>query len=203
MNVIQGARMNQRHLAIFVFDDVEVLDFAGPFEVFSVTQWQNEVKPFKVSLVAEKPGPVLARNGFSINPHYGLHDHPHADMILVPGGFGTRREMLNLVALNWVKKQSQTAELVLSVCTGSLVLGAAGLLDELPATTHHLRFDLLRQTAPRCKVHEDRRVVDSGKVVTSGGIAAGIDMSFHVVARLLGKEVAIETAEYMEYPWRG
>ena len=195
--------MQQRHLALFVFDEVEVLDFAGPFEVFSVTQWQNEVKPFRVSLVGQKPGPILARNGFSINPHYGLDDHPHADIVLVPGGFGTRRAMHNPVVLDWVRKQSQTAELVLSVCTGSLVLGAAGLLDGLPATTHHLRYDLLRQTAPKCQVQDNQRVVDAGKIVTSGGIAAGIDMSFHVVARLLGKNVAQETAEYMEYPWHG
>ncbi|MFT3880852.1 MAG: DJ-1/PfpI family protein [Gemmatales bacterium] len=195
--------MGQRHLALLVFDDVEVLDFAGPFEVFSVTQWQSESKPFKVSLVAEKPGPVMARNGLSINPHFGLHDHPPVDIILVPGGFGTRREMLNPVILDWVRKQAQTAELVLSVCTGSLVLGAAGVLDGLAATTHYLRFDLLRQVAPRCDVHEHQRVVDAGKIVTSGGIAAGLDMSFYVVARLLGKDVAVETAEYMEYSWRG
>jgi transcriptional regulator GlxA family with amidase domain len=168
-----------------------------------VTEWEREPKPFKVSLVAEKPGPVIARNGFSINPHYTLHDHPPADIILVPGGLGTRREMLNPVVLEWVRKQARTAELVLSVCTGSLVLGAAGLLDDLSATTHHLRYELLRQTAPLCLVFENQRFVDTGKIVTSGGIAAGIDMSFHVVARLLGKEVAIETAEYMEYPWRG
>ena len=195
--------MQQRHVALLIFDNVEALDFAGPFEVFSATDWQSEMKPFKVSLVAEKPGPVLAHNGLSINPHYRLHDHPHADIIIVPGGYGTRREMNNPVILDWVRKQAQKAELVLSVCTGSLVLGAAGLLDDLPATTHHLRFELLQQAAPRCVVREDQRVVDAGKVVTSGGIAAGIDMSFYVVARLLGKEVAIETAQYMEYPWRG
>lgn len=193
--------MSQRHLAILLFDDVEVLDFAGPYEVFSVTQWQVDVKPFTVSLVSEKPGPVMARNGFSVNPYYTLATHPHADLILIPGGFGTRREMHNPVVLDWVRKQSQSAELTLSVCTGSLVLGAAGLLDDLPATTHHLRYDLLRQTAPRCAVQDHQRIVDAGKVITSGGIAAGIDMSFHIVARLLGKQVAIETAEYMEYPW--
>lgn len=195
--------MPQRHLAIFVFDDVEVLDFAGPFEVFSVTQWQQEVKPFQVSLVAEKSGPVLARNGFSVNPHYTYENLPAADLILIPGGFGTRREMHNPVVLDWVKRQATQVELVLSVCTGSMVLGAAGLLDGLSATTHHLRYDLLRQTAPRCQVKDQQRVVDAGKVITSGGIAAGIDMSFHVVARLLGADVALETAEYMEYPWQG
>ncbi len=193
--------MPQRHLAILVFDDVEVLDFAGPFEVFSVTQWQADQKPFIVSLVAEKPGPILARNNFSINPHYTLTHLPKSDLILIPGGFGTRREMHNPVILDWVRKQSQTAELTLSVCTGSLVLAAAGLLDGLPATTHHLRYDLLRQTAPRCQVQEQVRYIDAGRIITSSGIAAGLDMSFHVVDRLLGNTVAQETADYMEYPW--
>jgi transcriptional regulator GlxA family with amidase domain len=195
--------MKTRHLAILVFDDVEVLDFAGPFEVFSVTDWQKEQKPFHVSLVAEKSGPVKARNNFSVNPHYTLKDHPSADIILVPGGFGTRREMHNPIVLDWVKQQARSAELVLSVCTGSFVLGAAGLLEGLSATTHHLRFDLLRQTAPSCVVKEKERFVDAGKIITSGGIAAGIDMSLHVVAKLLGSQTARETAEYMEYPWHG
>lgn len=194
--------MPQRHLAILIFDEVEVLDFAGPFEVFSVTQWQSENKPFHVSLVSEKPGPIQARNGFSVNPHYTLSSMLRADIILIPGGFGTRREMHNPVVLDWVKKQADNVELVLSVCTGSLVLGAAGLLDGLPATTHHLRYDLLQQTAPQCQVKEQQRYVDAGKIITSSGIAAGLDMSFHVVARLLGESVAKETAEYMEYPWQ-
>lgn len=193
--------MAQRHLAILLFDEVEVLDFAGPFEVFSVTQWQIEAKPFRVSLVAQNPGPVMARNNFSVNPHYTLENHPPVDIILIPGGFGTRKEMHNHIVIDWVRKQAASVELVLSVCTGSLVLGAAGILDGLPATTHHLRYDLLKQTAPACQVKEYQRFVDAGKVITSSGIAAGIDMSFHVVARLLGDAVAKETAEYMEYPW--
>jgi transcriptional regulator GlxA family with amidase domain len=193
--------MRTRQVAIFLFDDVEVLDFAGPYEVFSVTQWQSEEKPFHVSLVAEHPGPVIARNGLSINPHHTFATLPRPDLVLVPGGFGTRREMHNQAVLDWLRDQARTAELMLSVCTGSLLLGKAGLLDGLPATTHHLRFDLLRECAPACFVREHERVVDAGRVVTSGGIAAGIDMSFHVVARLRGSDVARETAEYMEYPW--
>jgi len=194
--------MKTRQVAILLFDDVEVLDFAGPFEVFAVTRWQAEEKPFHVSLVAENPGPVIARNRLSINPHYTLTAMPPADIVLVPGGFGTRREMHNPVILDWLCDQAQQVELMLSVCTGSLVLARAGLLDGLPATTHHLRYGLLRDCAPACFVKEDQRVVDAGRVVTSGGIAAGIDMSFHVVARLLGEDVARETAGYMEYPWR-
>jgi len=194
--------MSSRHVAIAVFDDVEVLDFAGPFEVFSVTSWQQEVKPFQVSLVAEKLQPVIARNQFSVNPHFTYDTHPPADIVLVPGGFGTRREMHNPVLLNWVKRHAVSAELVLSVCTGSFVLAAAGLLDHKPATTHHLRYDILRQTAPTCQVVENKRVVEAGNIITSGGIAAGIDMSLHVVAKLLGESVAQETARYMEYPFR-
>lgn len=194
--------MSPRHLAIAIFDDAEVLDFAGPFEVFSVTNWQENVKPFKVSLVAEKLQPVLARNHFSVNPQFTYEDHPPADIILVPGGFGTRREMHNPAMLNWVKRHAASAELILSVCTGSFVLAAAGLLDHQRATTHHLRYDILRQTAPTCQVIENQRVVDEGKIITSGGIAAGIDMSLHVVGKLLGEAVAEETARYMEYPYR-
>ncbi|HMO34761.1 MAG TPA: DJ-1/PfpI family protein [Gemmatales bacterium] len=194
--------MKTRRVAIVVFDDVAVLDFAGPYEVFSVTGWQREMKPFEVFLVAEKPGPIVARNRFSINPHYTFESHPAAEIFLVPGGLGTRCEMHNPMMLNWVKKQAENAELILSVCTGSLVLAAAGLLPERQATTHHLRFELLRQTEPRCIVLENKRVVVDGKIITSGGIAAGIDMSFVVVEQLLGTEVAEETARYMEFPYQ-
>lgn len=194
--------MSPRHLAIAIFDDVEVLDFAGPFEVFSVTSWQEEVKPFKVSLVAEKQQPIQARNQFSVNPHFTYDNHPPADIILVPGGFGTRREMYNPAMLAWVKRHAASSELILSVCTGSFVLATAGLLDHQRATTHHLRYDILRQTAPTCQVIENQRVVDAGKIITSGGIAAGIDMSLYVIGKLLGEEVAKETARYMEYPYR-
>jgi transcriptional regulator GlxA family with amidase domain len=193
--------MRTRHLAIVIFDDVEVLDFAGPFEVFSVTCWQQEVKPFHVSLVAEKPGPVIARNNFSVNPHYTFDTLPPADLFLIPGGFGTRREMHNPVLLDWVKRQATTAELILSVCTGSFVLAAAGLLHGKQATTHHLRYDVLRQTDPRCTVIENQRVVEAGNIVTSAGIAAGIDMSLRVVGKLFGEAIARETAAYMEYPY--
>jgi len=109
--------------------------------------------------------------------------------------------MHNPALTDWIKARSQEAELVLSVCTGALLLAKAGLLDGLEATTHHGAIDLLRQTAPKTTVHPDHRIVDNGWVVCSAGIAAGIDMSLHVVGRLLGKEVAEKTAKQMEYPW--
>ena len=110
--------------------------------------------------------------------------------------------MLNAVLTDWIKAHSQEAELVLSVCTGALLLAKAGLLDGLEATTHHGATDLLRQVAPKTTVHADRRFIDDGQVVCSAGIAAGIDMSLHVVARLLGREVAEKTARQMEYPFQ-
>lgn len=194
----------QRTVALLVFNDVEVLDFAGPFEVFSVTAELNDPKPFAVTVVAEGLAPIRARNGLSVNPDVAIADCPAADILVVPGGQGTRREINNPAMVEWIASVAAKAELVLSVCTGSLLLAKAGLLDGLTATTHHKTFDLLRELAPRTTVVEDRRFVDNGTVVTSGGISAGIDMSLHIVARLLGEATAERTASYMEYDgkWR-
>jgi transcriptional regulator GlxA family with amidase domain len=179
---------------------VEVLDFCGPFEVFTVANRFTDPPAVNVFTVAEKPRPVLTRGGLSVNQHHRLADCPRPDLLLVPGGQGTRREMHNAALIEWIKARSQEAELVLSVCTGALLLAKAGLLDDLEATTHHGAIDLLRQVAPKTMVHTDRRFVDKGRVVCSAGIAAGIDMSLHVVARLLGEEVAEQTARQREYP---
>lgn len=195
--------MATRVVAIPIFDDVEVLDFCGPFEVFSVASRFTDPPAFSVVLVAEKDGRVVTRGGMSVNAHHRLADCPRPDILLVPGGQGTRKEMHNPALVGWVVRAAAGAELVLSVCTGALVLAKAGLLDGLEATTHHGAIDLLRQTAPNATVHADRRFVDNGRVVCSAGIAAGIDMSLHVVGRLLGGEVAGKTARQMEYPWAG
>src|SRR5215813_4175482 len=190
-----------RNVAILIFEDVEVLDYCGPFEVFSVANRFTDPPAFNVFTLAANAGPVLTRGGLSVDPHHRLTDCPRPDLLLVPGGQGTRREMHNLALIDWIKARSQDAELVLSVCTGALLLAKAGLLDGLEATTHHGAIDLLRQCAPQTTVHADRRFVDNGMVVCSAGIAAGIDMSLHVVGRLLGQEVAHKTARQMEYPW--
>jgi len=190
-----------RQLAILLFEGVEVLDFAGPFEVFSVANRFVDPAPFNVFTVAEKPGPVLAKGGLSVNPQDRLTNCPQPQILLVPGGQGTRTEMHNQPLIDWIKHTAQKCELMLSVCTGSLLLARAGLLDGLQTTTHHGAIDLLRQEAPRATVHSDRRFVDNGRIICSAGIAAGIDMSLHVVAKLHGKEVASKTARQMEYPW--
>lgn len=191
-----------RTLAILIFDEVEVLDFCGPFEVFSVSNRFTDPPAFKVVTVSEKAGPILTRGGLSVNPHHRLADCPLPDILLVPGGQGTRKEMHNPVLIDWIKQASATAELLLSVCTGALLLAKAGFLDGLEATTHHGAIDLLREVAPRTTVHAGRRFVDNGRVTCSAGIAAGIDMSLHVVGKLLGQEIAGKTARQMEYPYQ-
>ena len=192
--------MPTRNVAILMFDDVEVLDFAGPFEVFSVTSELNKSnRPFAVSTVAEHPSAINARNGLSINPDCTIFNCPPPDILIVPGGLGTRKLIDNLAVINWIKDCAQTVELVLSVCTGSLLLAKAGLLEGLAATTHHRALDLLRELAPNTNIIENQRFVDNGKIITSGGIAAGIDMSLYVVSKLLGTAQAEQTAEHMEY----
>lgn len=188
-----------KSVAISLFDDVEVLDFAGPFEVFSITGRRHQLDPFQVFTVSERGQMIRARNGLMVTPTHSFATMPAADIVLVPGGFGTRREMKNPVMLEWVTSVARDAELILSVCTGALVLACAGLLEGQRATTHHLAMDELRIAAPRTKVLADARIVDNGRVVLSAGVSAGIDMSLHVVARLLGEDLAREAARYMEY----
>ncbi len=193
--------MKPRNLAILIFDDVEVLDFCGPFEVFSVTGKRDGFDPFNVYTVAEKT-PISARNKLSINPHYTLDNCPQPDILVVPGGFGTRREMLNKTLLEWINQLYPQTEHILSVCTGALILAKAGLVENIAVTTHHLALDELRAVAPNAEIRENDRIVDSGKIIFSGGISAGIDASLYLVAKLLGRETALETATYMEYDWK-
>jgi len=192
-----------RNLAILLFPDAEVLDFCGPYEVFSVSNRYVEPAAFRVLTVAEKKGAVLAKNGLSVNPDHDFDDCPQPDVVLVPGGIGTRVQMHNQPVIEWIKMVASRAELLLSVCTGSLLLAKAGLLEGLETTTHHGSLDLLRELAPSTTVRADRRYVDNGRIICSAGIAAGIDMSLYVVSKLLGPDVAEKTARQMEYPWAG
>jgi transcriptional regulator GlxA family with amidase domain len=190
-----------RNVAVLLFHEVEVLDFCGPFEVFSVTRNRDNSTPFNVYTVAENLEPIMARHDLSVNPRYTISGCPKPDILLVPGGYGTRKEMHNRVLTDWIKGSFQGTELILSVCTGALLLAKAGLLDGLVATTHHGAIELLKEVAPNTTIDAAKRFVDNGKIILSAGISAGIDMSLYVVARLLGEEHAWETAQYMEYDW--
>ena len=193
---------HKRTVCIVIFDEVEVLDFCGPFEVFSVTGGRDGQRPFEVCTVAEDEKPVTARGGLSVNPAYSFENCPPPEILLIPGGPGTRTKLHNARMLNWIRDRAAAAELVLSVCSGALLLAKAGVLDGLTATTHHGAVDELRAINPNVRVDHTRRFIDNGRVIASGGISAGIDMSLHVVARLLGKEQELETARYMEYDWK-
>ena len=198
--------MQVRRVGILVFPEVEVLDFCGPFEVFSVTRLDEnrrhqDSSPYDVFIVAENPGVVLTTGGLKVVPEHSLEDCPPLDMLVVPGGWGTRREMNNDRLIDWLGSRAREVTTLTSVCTGSLLLGKAGLLDGKRATTHWRVLDEMRTLFPAVTVVNDQHVVDEGNVITSAGISAGIDMALLVVAREHGDAVARATARYMEYPF--
>ncbi|MBC8121280.1 MAG: DJ-1/PfpI family protein [Gemmatimonadaceae bacterium] len=192
-----------RTVGILIFDDVEVLDFCGPFEVFSVARaagGNGEDAPlFQVITIAERARTVKCVGGLLVQPHATIGDHPPLDILVVPGGFGTRRERLNPVLLDWIAAQDEQTELTTSVCTGAFLLAERGLLDGRRATTHWSAIDRMRELYPQIEVVTDVRYVDEGRIVTSAGISAGIDMSLHIITRLHGEETARWTARRMEY----
>ncbi len=190
-------------VAILLFDDVEVLDFSGPFEVFSVAAHVNPGSPstFRVFTVAERPGPVTCRGGLRVIPDHTLADSPAVDVLIVPGGQGTRREVANASLIAWIARTASRAQLAASVCTGAFLLAGAGILGGRRVTTHWASLDRLAAQFPDIEVVRDRRWVDEERIVTSAGISAGIDMSLHLVERLAGAELAGATARQMEYTW--
>jgi transcriptional regulator GlxA family with amidase domain len=191
---------------VLVFADVEVLDFCGPFEVFSATRLdeptrREELSPFDVFLVAETAATVTTSGGMRVLPQRTFATCPSLDLLVVPGGWGTRREVSNTRLVEWVAKQARSAKYVTSVCTGSFILGQAGLLAGKQVTTHWKSLDRMRAVFPTLTVEEDVRWVEDGNVLTSAGISAGIDLALVVVAKLFGESVARATAQHMEYPY--
>jgi transcriptional regulator GlxA family with amidase domain len=198
----------KRTVGILIFDDVEVLDFCGPFEVFSSSSIEGEApreerRLFTAFTIAEEQRTIVCRGGLLVQPNHTFADHPHVDIIVVPGGFGTRREVNNPNVLNWIASQSISASLTTSVCTGSFLLAAAGLLHGKRATSHWATLEDLKTQHPAINVQSEERVVNEGDVITSAGVSAGIDMALHVVEQLHGRQIAIDTARGMEYDWMG
>lgn len=196
-----------RSVGIYVYDDVEVLDFAGPFEVFSTASrvfrraQPDAEAPFAVFTVGASRGPVTARGGLVVEPRYSFADHPNLAVLLVPGGVVTA-ELGRPRVIAWVAARAATAELTASVCTGAFLLARAGLLKGKSATTHWEDVADLRAAAPGARVVQGGRWVEDGAVITSAGISAGLDMSLHIVARLAGHDLAARTARQMDYQWR-
>jgi transcriptional regulator GlxA family with amidase domain len=202
--------IDKHNVGILLFDGVEVLDFAGPFEVFSRTRLVPGVEsrrsdataPFRVFTVARKAEPVTATGDLQLIPRYSFETCPTIDFVVIPGGYGTRALLNDKETLDWIRTTAAAAKRVTSVCTGSLLLAQAGLLDGRCATTHWGALALLQEISDSrgaaISVQRDLRFVDDG-IITSAGVSAGIDMALHVVEQMCGGSVAAETAHYMDY----
>ncbi len=190
----------KRKVGILVFRDVEVLDFAGPFEVFSVASQLHNRALFDVCLIAKNKKPICAVNGLSVNPHYAYDDAPNLDILIVAGGSGTKDLLKDQSTLKWVENTIHNTGLSLSICSGSRILGKLGVLDNKSYCTHHEVYNHMSELVPSGKPQYGERFVQSDtRLYTSGGISAGIDLSFHIVEKLHGIKVARSTAIYMEY----
>jgi len=185
-------QVKKRNVAIFIHNGVEILDFAGPSEVFASTEGFNV---YTVSLSTE---PIISQGFIKIIPNYNLTDCPDPDIVVLPGG-ETGPFLENKPLIDWIKSTAAHAEVMLSVCTGAGLLGKAGLLDGKQATTFHSYIGKLQRATPNAKILSETRFVDNGQIITTAGVSAGIDGALHVVAKLKGQAVAIQTATYMEY----
>lgn len=196
-----------RTVGIYLYDQVEVLDFAGPFEVFTTAsrvaqrQQADATQPFRVVTIARQSGPVTARAGLSVLPTHTLADHPPLDVLIVPGG-DERAERGQADLIAWLHTQAARIELLASVCTGAFLLAGTGLLDGRTVTTHWEDVTELADAFPKLSVVDTGRWIDDGHILTSAGMSAGIDMSLHLVARLAGNKLAMATARQMDYHWQ-
>lgn len=195
-------------VGILIFDDVEILDVAGPFEVFAVTRLNEELRlqqssPFKVYLIAQTNKQITAIGGLRLTPDVTISECPELDLLIIPGGWGTRKESKNKILLDWIGNQFTTTNdrLIASVCTGSILLGKAGLLDGRDATTHWRAFDFLQESAPQARILKNVRFTLTEPIFTSAGVSAGIDLALCIVSHFFGTEVGQATARQMEYPY--
>jgi transcriptional regulator GlxA family with amidase domain len=193
-------------VGILIFDDVEILDVAGPFEVFAVTRLNDQQRlqqssPFKVYLISETNKQITAIGGLRLTPDVTITECPELDLLIIPGGWGTRKESKNKILVNWISNQFTNDRLIASVCTGSSLLGKAGLLDGRDATTHWLAFDFLQESAPKVRILKNVRFTLIEPIFTSAGVSAGIDLALRIVSHFFGNEIGQATARYMEYPY--
>ena len=194
------------NVGIYVYNQAEVLDFAGPFEVFTTASRvharsrSNDPRLFEVYLVAQEAQFIRARADFMVRPHYTIGNHPVLDVLIVPGGVHIG-ELGNRPVIDWIARVSSQTRLTASVCTGAFLLAEAGVLLDRSCTTHWEDIPDLRARYPTQEVKENVPWVDTGSVITSAGISAGIEMALHLIARLAGKDLARSTARQMQYTW--
>lgn len=192
-----------KNTGIFLFDDVELLDFAGPYEVFTAVNEVSGEDMCRVYTFSETGKMVKTINGLQVVSDYSLQNCPQPDILIIPGGNGTRDLIHNSTLIQWIKDSALKSEIVFSVCSGARLLARAGLLDGLEFTTHHLVYDDVSKLAPTAILKKGKRFTDNGKILTAGGITAGIDLSLHIVKKLFGVETEKSVRTYMEYgDWR-
>ncbi|MEH7438939.1 DJ-1/PfpI family protein [Neobacillus drentensis] len=208
---------NQWNVGILLFDNVDVLDYSGPFEVFSLTtNSANEVpelltkgvpverKPFKVWTISKDGGIVTSNNGLKITPDFSFENiNKNLDIVIVPGGpfHAIETCIKDRELINWISTCSRSGRTIASVCSGAILLAEAGILTDKKATTHPFAYDYLENIYQDIEVVQDVRFVDNGQVLTSGGVSAGIDMSLHLVGKLMGEDTARTTAATLVYPY--
>ncbi|WP_419677654.1 DJ-1/PfpI family protein [Aliarcobacter lanthieri] len=196
----------QKVVGIFVFHDIEVLDFCGPFEVLSVTRL-DEIKraetlsPFDIKLISIKKEVIFTKGNMKIIPDFDFEDCPKLDILIVPGGMGTRKLMYDEKVLDFLKQKSKEVELLSSVCTGSLILANAKLLEGVQATTHWKSLQRMEEEFKNVKVCRDKHFIEDKNIISSAGISAGIDMALYIVKKYFGEKVSRATAKHMEYPY--
>lgn len=188
-----------KNAGIFIFDDIELMDFAGPFEVFSVANELEKYTLCNTFTFAENKDSVTSVNGLKVIPDYSFENCPGIDILIIPGGVGTVKLLDNNTVLDFILSAHRKSEITFSVCSGARILAKLGLLDGLRYTTHHEVFDDILSLAPRGIPVRDVRFIDHGKIMTSAGISAGIDLSLHVIEKLFGESCVVRTKSYMEY----
>ncbi|MDB6118614.1 MAG: thiamine biosynthesis protein ThiJ [Verrucomicrobiaceae bacterium] len=194
-------------VGIFIFDDIEVLDLGGPFEVFSVAcrvkarLEPGSPPPFKVFTVGQTTEMIHARGSLLVTPQFSFTTHPAIDLLIIPGGVVTA-ELEKQPVIRWIGEAATQATVVASVCTGSFLLAKAGLLDGKRTTTHWSDIEEMRSMFPNVQVDDNVRWVEQGNLITSAGISAGIDMSLHLVSRCESEALAVATARQMDYDWQ-
>ncbi len=186
-------------IGILLFDDMELLDFAGPYEVFSVANELNDFRLFNVFTISETGQAIRSVHGMKVLPDYSINNSPAIDILLIPGGDGTKKVVSNALLMKWILVSCEESEITFSVCSGARVLARLGLLDNMEFATHHLVIDDVLGYTSGARINNEKRFVDNGRIMTSAGISAGIDLALHIVEKLHGPFVKEETIAYMEY----
>lgn len=186
-------------VGIFIFENIETLDFCGPLEVFSAANFVSENELFDVFTFAKNQIPVSTINGLSVNPTFDFHNIPQPEILIIPGGEGSKSVLEDKTSMDFLEKIHTNCKHTLTVCTGARIAANLGWLRHMKFTTHHSAYEEITQTEPTATPVKTSRFTDNGKILTAGGVSAGLDLSFHLLEKICGKQVAEKTQEYMEY----